>query len=59
MYYYDPNNDKSNARRWAGLAALLYALSIAAGFPVVAVELGAGGEEPPNPLSPQPTAIKP
>ena len=40
MYYYDPNNDKSNARRWAGLAALLYALSIAAAFLFVSFDMG-------------------
>ena len=40
MYYYDPNNDKSNARRWASLAALLYALSIAAAFLFVSFDMG-------------------
>lgn len=40
MYYYDPNNDKSNARRWASLAALLYALSIAAAFLFVSFDTG-------------------
>ena len=40
MYYYDPNNDKTNARRWAGLAALLYALSIAAAFLFVSFDMG-------------------
>ena len=40
MYYYDPNNDKSNARRWASLAALLYALSIAAVFLFVSFDMG-------------------
>ena len=40
MYYYDPNNEKSNARRWASLAALLYALSIAAAFLFVSFDMG-------------------
>ena len=40
MYYYDPNNDKSNSRRWAGLAALLYALLITVAFLFVSFDMG-------------------
>ncbi|MDE5707756.1 MAG: hypothetical protein K2H69_06350 [Alistipes sp.] len=38
MYYYDPN--RNDARRWAAVAAALYALLLAAAFLFVSFDLG-------------------